>query len=287
MTELDPAGAVRRSPPDPCADHAGPTGGRPRRRRWRDLSPPCRRPDPRSTDTLGTHDLPPLARRPGGHRGRRRLRRVARLDLQRSAASAAGHARDRWSDLGRRRGSPRQPGLTRRYAGPHGAPRRPATSRRPPSPRSSPWSPGRLALPSPVAAAGPPFPNRGRPRRLRLRRHLLAGRSPRRKRRSTPSRRGPAPRSWSIRSRSTTTSRRTRPALEPSRSWTNGASAGRASTTGWSILFDIDPSGEHGQVQLYAAPGFEATYLTNERAAGDLRGRHGAAPPRRPTSMGR
>jgi uncharacterized membrane protein YgcG len=30
------------------------------------------------------------------------------------------------------------------------------------------------------------------------------------------------------------------------------------------IFFDIDPSGEHGQVQLYAAPGFEATYLTNE-----------------------
>lgn len=29
------------------------------------------------------------------------------------------------------------------------------------------------------------------------------------------------------------------------------------------IFFDIDPSGEHGQVQLYAAPGFEATYLSN------------------------
>src|SRR3954471_881736 len=29
------------------------------------------------------------------------------------------------------------------------------------------------------------------------------------------------------------------------------------------IFLDIDPSGEHGQVQLYAAPGFEATYLTN------------------------
>lgn len=33
---------------------------------------------------------------------------------------------------------------------------------------------------------------------------------------------------------------------------------------GMVLFFDIDPSGEHGQVQLYAAPGFEATYLTNE-----------------------
>jgi uncharacterized membrane protein YgcG len=37
---------------------------------------------------------------------------------------------------------------------------------------------------------------------------------------------------------------------------------------GLAIFFDIDPSREHGQVQLYAAPGFEATYLTNaERQA--------------------
>jgi uncharacterized membrane protein YgcG len=32
---------------------------------------------------------------------------------------------------------------------------------------------------------------------------------------------------------------------------------------GLAIFFDIDPSGEHGQVQLYAAPGFEAAYLSN------------------------
>ena len=32
---------------------------------------------------------------------------------------------------------------------------------------------------------------------------------------------------------------------------------------GMVVFFDIDPSGEHGQVQLYAAPGFEATYLSN------------------------
>ncbi len=34
---------------------------------------------------------------------------------------------------------------------------------------------------------------------------------------------------------------------------------------GMVVFFDIDPSGEHGQVQLYAAPGFRATYLTNEQ----------------------
>jgi uncharacterized membrane protein YgcG len=37
---------------------------------------------------------------------------------------------------------------------------------------------------------------------------------------------------------------------------------------GLAIFFDIDPSLEHGQVQLYAAPGFEKTFLTNaERQA--------------------
>ncbi|MEX1172028.1 MAG: TPM domain-containing protein [Chloroflexota bacterium] len=37
---------------------------------------------------------------------------------------------------------------------------------------------------------------------------------------------------------------------------------------GMVVFFDLDPSLEHGQVQLYAAPGFEATYLTNsERQA--------------------
>ena len=34
------------------------------------------------------------------------------------------------------------------------------------------------------------------------------------------------------------------------------------------IFFDMDPTLEHGQVQLYAAPGFEAAYLSNaERQA--------------------
>ena len=32
---------------------------------------------------------------------------------------------------------------------------------------------------------------------------------------------------------------------------------------GLAIFFDIDPSLEHGQVQLYAAPGFEAAFLSN------------------------
>ncbi len=37
---------------------------------------------------------------------------------------------------------------------------------------------------------------------------------------------------------------------------------------GMVIFFDLDPSLEHGQVQLYAAPGFESTYLDNsERQA--------------------
>ncbi len=37
---------------------------------------------------------------------------------------------------------------------------------------------------------------------------------------------------------------------------------------GLAIFFDLDPSLEHGQVQLYGAPGFEATYLSNsERQA--------------------
>ena len=42
------------------------------------------------------------------------------------------------------------------------------------------------------------------------------------------------------------------------------------------ILFDMEPSLEHGQVQLYAGPGFEAAYLSNERTPGDLRERHAA-----------
>jgi uncharacterized membrane protein YgcG len=37
---------------------------------------------------------------------------------------------------------------------------------------------------------------------------------------------------------------------------------------GMVVFFDIDPSGQHGQVQLYAAPGFEAAFLSNsERQA--------------------
>ena len=72
------------------------------------------------------------------------------------------------------------------------------------------------------------------------------------------------------------------------------------------IFFDIDPTLEHGQVQLYAAPGFEATYLSNSerqaifendmvpllRAAdfdGALgrRARRRSTPPRRPSTRPR
>ena len=49
----------------------------------------------------------------------------------------------------------------------------------------------------------------------------------------------------------------------PGRSSTSGASGVPGFDDGLAIFFDIDPSLEHGQVQLYAAPGFEATYLTN------------------------
>ena len=45
------------------------------------------------------------------------------------------------------------------------------------------------------------------------------------------------------------------------------------------IFFDLDPSLEHGQVQLYAAPGFEATYLSNsQRLTRPRSGRHDVSP---------
>ena len=50
---------------------------------------------------------------------------------------------------------------------------------------------------------------------------------------------------------------------------------------GMVIFFDLDPSLEHGQVQLYAAPGFEAAYLSNSERQGDLRQRHAAVPAQR------
>ena len=34
---------------------------------------------------------------------------------------------------------------------------------------------------------------------------------------------------------------------------------------GMVVFFDLDPSREHGQVQLYAAPGFEAAFLSNDQ----------------------
>ena len=66
----------------------------------------------------------------------------------------------------------------------------------------------------------------------------------------------------------TTASTRRRPRRAPARSSTSGASGAPGFDDGMVIFFDIDPSLEHGQVQLYAAPGFEAAFLSNsERQA--------------------
>ena len=51
-------------------------------------------------------------------------------------------------------------------------------------------------------------------------------------------------------------------ALELIRQWGIGR---KGFDDGMVIFFDIDPSRKHGQVQLYAAPGFEAAYLTNSQ----------------------
>ena len=81
---------------------------------------------------------------------------------------------------------------------------------------------------------------------------------------------GPSPRSRNAPgARSSSTRRSSRvpttpagPSRTPSPSSTSGASACRASTTAWSILYDLsDPC--HGQVQLYAAPGYAAAFLSN------------------------
>ena len=50
---------------------------------------------------------------------------------------------------------------------------------------------------------------------------------------------------------------------------------------GLAIFFDIDPSKEHGQVQLYAAPRFRGDLPLERRPPGHLRERHGPAPARR------
>ena len=49
---------------------------------------------------------------------------------------------------------------------------------------------------------------------------------------------------------------------------------------GLAIFFDFEPGRSSGQVQLYAAPGFAATFLTNSERQADLRERHAPAPPR-------
>ena len=56
---------------------------------------------------------------------------------------------------------------------------------------------------------------------------------------------------------------RRRPRRAPAPSSTSGASGRPGFDDGMVIFFDIDPSLEHGQVQLYAGPGFEAAFLSN------------------------
>ena len=53
------------------------------------------------------------------------------------------------------------------------------------------------------------------------------------------------------------------------------------------IFFDMQPNLEHGQVQLYAGPGFRGDLPVERRAPGDLRERHAAARFVRATSTGR
>ena len=94
------------------------------------------------------------------------------------------------------------------------------------------------------------------------------------------SRSGRRPRSSSTASWSTTACRPRRPSAR-ARALIDQWGVGRKGfDDGLAIFFDIDPSLVHGQVQLYAAPGFEAAYLSNSERQRDLRGRHAAVPPR-------
>ena len=53
------------------------------------------------------------------------------------------------------------------------------------------------------------------------------------------------------------------------------------------ILYDLDPSLVHGQVQLFAGPGYRATFLSNEERQAIFDERHAAAARRRATSTAR
>ena len=105
--------------------------------------------------------------------------------------------------------------------------------------------------------------------------------------RSTRSRRGPGPRSRS-------TPRSSRRAIDRSRPRPNARAlmdqwgVGRKGfDDGLVILFDLDEQRCHGQVQLYAGPGLRGDVPLQQRAPGDLRGRHAAAPQASATSTAR
>ena len=132
---------------------------------------------------------------------------------------------------------------------------------------ATPGASGEPPAPSP----GPPFPDPVDQRAVYdYAGHLHARRpSPRPRRPSTPSRRGPAPRSSSTRSRSATTRSTSAETESRARALIDQWGIGRTGfNDGMVIFFDLDPTNEHGQVQLYAAPGFESAYLSNsERQA--------------------
>ena len=126
-----------------------------------------------------------------------------------------------------------------------------------------------LLLPVAAAAAGPPYPDPVDGQAVYDNAGILSDAAiADAEATSTRSRTGPPPRSsstpqlvdYGVTTEETET--RARALIDQ---WGVGR---RGFDDGLAIFFDIDPSLEHGQVQLYAAPGFEATFLTNaERQA--------------------
>ena len=71
---------------------------------------------------------------------------------------------------------------------------------------------------------------------------------------------------------------RRRPSRTPIRLMDQWGVGRKGFDDGLVILFDLDRSRQHGQVQLYAGPGFRATFLDQRGTPGDLPGRHAAVP---------
>ena len=264
----DPAGPVRRPAPDRGADLARPghRGAATATRPGRDRADPRRGPDLRID---------------------RRARRSTTCRRSAAATSSRSATRARMAPRWRR---PTTDGRTRRRSwsrrtggsgsraarGPDGSRQddvrasraRAARPRSPPSPGcwSSPAVRPRPRRRTTAPPPGPPFPEPGRrPGRLRLRRHLSPrARSPTPRRRSTPSRRGPAPRSSSTPRTVASTRRPTRPRRRRAQLMDQWGVGRNGFNDGLVIFFDMQPNLQHGQVQLYAGPGFEAAYLSNE-----------------------